>query len=125
MDFEKAKELCINGEMTTVDAAYECGMSRSAFYKLIWYDKEAYPIFLSNTAKRGNLKSQHVNREQMTKKYMARAEVEEENKFKAIMRKYHSKTLEAKAQVARQLGISYGKFMALARELGRLKTDEA
>jgi hypothetical protein len=124
MDFEKAKELCINGEMTTVDAAYECGMSRSAFYKLIWYDKEAYPIFLSNTAKRGNLKSQHVNREQMTKKYMARAEVEEENKFKAIMRKYHSATLSAKASLARKLGISYGKFMAMTRGLGRL-SDEA
>jgi hypothetical protein len=125
MDFEKAKELCINGEMTTVDAAFECGMSRSNFNKKICKDPKDHLTFISNTVKRNRLKSQHLDKAAMARKYKRQAEAGEENKFKAIMRKYHSKTLEAKAQVARQLGISYGKFMALARELGRLKTDEA
>jgi hypothetical protein len=124
MDFEKAKTLCINGDMTMVDAAYECGMSKSHFYTLVRQDKESYLLFLSNTEKRSRLKSQHLDPKVMARKYKRQAENEEENRLKKLMKKYHSKTLGAKVSLAKQLGISYGKFMAMAQGLGRL-SDEA
>lgn len=124
MDFEKAKELCINGDMTMVDAAYECGMSKSHFYTLVRQDKESYLLFLSNTEKRSRLKSQYLDPKVMARKYKRQAENEEENRLKKLMKKYHSKTLEMRAKSAKEIGISYGKFMALMRGLGRLQ-DEA
>jgi hypothetical protein len=124
MDYEQAKELCIQGKMTTRDAAFECGWKLSTFYKSIKNDKEAYMVFLSNMVWRDRLKTIHTDEREMAHRNKRRIEQKEECRLAEVMARYHSKTLEAKAKVAKQLGISYGKFMALARGLGRL-SDEA
>ena len=82
MDFETAKRLCIAGELTTIDAAFECKMSASGFYRRIRADATAYITFLSNTVKRSQLKPLHKSPDENIAKCRQKAERKEKERVK-------------------------------------------
>lgn len=116
MDFAEAKELCIRGEITTPDGAFECGLSLSCFYAKIRRDAEAYLIYLSNMVKRSKLVSKHPD----VRKKQRRQERIREEKGNASMKKYESKTLKENEAKARELGVSYGYYVAMMKGLGKI-----
>ena len=116
MDFAEAKELCIRGEITTPDGAFECGLSVSYFYTKIRRDAEAYLIYLSNMVKRSKLVSKHPD----IRKRERRREKKQEDLGNASMKKYESKTLKENEAKARELGVSYGYYVAMMKGLGKI-----
>ena len=116
MDFAEAKELCIRGEITTADGAFECGLSPEYFYAKIKRDAEAYILFLSNMVKRSKLVSKHPN----VRKQMQKQEKREGEQGHASMKKYESKTLKENEAKARELGVSYGYYVAMMKGLGKI-----
>lgn len=116
MDFAEAKELCIRGEITTADGAFECGLSVSYFYAKIKRDAEAYLIYLSNMVKRSKLVSKHPD----IRKRERKREKRQEDLGKVSMEKYESKTLKENEAKARELGVSYGYYMAMMKGLGKI-----
>lgn len=120
MDFEQAKRLCIVGELTTIDAAFECGMSASGFYRRIRADATAYITFLSNTVKRSQLKPLHKSPDENIAKCRQKAERKEKEHYEKVMKQYKSKKIASMEQRAREMGVSYGYYMAMLKGLGRV-----
>jgi hypothetical protein len=126
MDYEEAKDLCINGLMTTRDAAHECGWNIHTFYASIQKDIVSHSIFKANSAIRSKLKPKITSTEhELMVRYRRSEDLAKERRIAVAMKKYHSKTLDWKARKARELGVSYGKFMAMMRGFGGIVSDEA
>jgi hypothetical protein len=120
MDFEQAKKLCIAGELTTIDAAFECGMSASGFYRRIRSDATAYIMFLSNTVKRSQLKPLHKSPDENIAKCRQKAERKEKEHYEKVMKQYKSKKIASMEQRAREMGVSYGYYVAMMKGTGRV-----
>jgi hypothetical protein len=91
----------------------------SGFYKRIRYDAKDYEIFLANSAYRPRLRPEHPTQAEM-RKHIRRQELEKEKKIMQMMKKYKSKTIASVEQKAKEMGVSYGYYMAMLKGLGRV-----
>jgi hypothetical protein len=121
---EEAKALCSSGRMSLRDAAVQSGVSETKLYREIRSDEKAYARYKATEPIRKKLKSQFADKLRNAKKLMRKNELIEENYFKKVMQKYHSKGIADKLKKAREMGLSYGKYMAMYQGLGRI-SDEA
>lgn len=118
--FDEAKDLCCKGELTTLDAAVQCGMKLSTFYKYLRLDVNAYAEFKRNTAKRSQLVSKYSDDSDGAKR-KRRIERYYEQRGETKMKKYHSNGLQDKLALARASGMSYGQYSAYVAGLGRIQ----
>jgi hypothetical protein len=76
-------------------------------------------IFLANSAYRHRLRPEHPTQAEM-RKHIRRQELEKEKKIMQMMKKYKSKTIASVEQKAKEMGVSYGYYMAMLKGLGRV-----
>ena len=106
-----------NGEIPSVEAAKQCGLSYQVFYKRLRKNKEAFALFREKVSKRTRPLIDHkYNYEFKRDSDIARAE-----RLEKVMAEYHDKCKLADKEVqAKKLGMSYGQYVAFAEGLGRL-----
>ena len=106
-----------NGEIPSVEAAKQCGLSYQVFYKRLRKNKEAFAVFREKVSKRKRPLIDHkYNYEFKRDSDIARAE-----RLEKVMAEYHGKCKLADKEIqAKKLGMSYGQYVAFAEGLGRL-----
>jgi IS30 family transposase len=112
----EAKALCSSGRMSLRDAAVQCGVSETKLYREIRSDEEAYAEYKATHSIRMKLKSQFPNKARNARRVQKKSELAKENYFKKLMQKYHSTSIAEKLRKAKEMGLSYGRYMALCRE---------
>ena len=107
-----------NGEIPSVEAAKQCGLSYQVFYKRLRKNKEAFAVFREKVSKR---KKPLVNH-QYNNEYKRDSDFNYAERLKKVMNEYHNKcNIADKVAHARALGMSYGYYSALiVNGLGRL-----
>ena len=107
-----------NGEIPSVEAAKQCGLSYQVFYKRLRKNKEAFATFRVKVSKR---KKPLVNH-QYNNEYKRDSDFNYMERVKKTMNEYHNKcNIADKVAQARALGMSYGYYSALiVNGLGRL-----
>jgi IS30 family transposase len=112
----EAKALCSSGKMSLRDAAVQSGVSETKLYREIRSDEEAYAEYKATHSIRMKLKSQFPNKARNARRVQKKSELAKENYFKKLMQKYHSTSIAEKLRKAKEMGLSYGRYMALCRE---------
>jgi hypothetical protein len=107
-----------NGEIPSVEAAKQCGLSYQVFYKRLRKNKEAFAVFREKVSKRKRPLVEH----QYNIKFERDSDVSYMERVKKTMNEYHSKcNIADKVAQARALGMSYGYYSALVvNGLGKL-----
>jgi hypothetical protein len=113
---EEAKALCSSGKISLRDAAVQCGVSETKLYREIRSDEKAYAEYKATHGIRMKLKSQFADEHKNALKVQRKQELAKENHFKMLMQKYHSTSIAEKIRKAKEMGLSYGRYMALCRE---------
>lgn len=113
---EEAKALCSSGRMSLRDAAVQCGVSETKLYREIRSDEEAYAEYKATHSIRMKLKSQFPNKARNARRVQKKSELAKENYFKKLMQKYHSTSIAEKLRKAKEMGLSYGMYVAIYRE---------
>jgi IS30 family transposase len=113
---EEAKALCSSGKMSLRDAAVQCGVSETKLYREIRSDEEAYAEYKATHSIRMKLKSQFPNKARNARRVQKKSELAKENYFKKLMQKYHSNSIAEKLRKAKEMGLSYGRYIAMCRE---------
>jgi IS30 family transposase len=112
----EAKALCSSGRMSLRDAAVQCGVSETKLYREIRSDEEAYAEYKATHSIRMKLKSQFPNKARNARRVQKKSELAKENYFKKLMQKYHSTSIAEKLRKAKEMGLSYGMYVAIYRE---------
>ena len=107
-----------NGEIPSVEAAKQCGLSYQVFYKRLRKNKEAFAVFREKVSKR---KRPLVNH-QYNYEYKRDSDFNYAERLEKVMAEYHGKCKLADKEIqAKALGMSYGYYSALViNGLGRL-----
>jgi hypothetical protein len=106
-----------NGEIPSVEAAKQCGLSYQVFYKRLRKNREAFAVFREKVSKRKRPLIDHKYNYQFKRDSDdTRAE-----RLAKVMNEYHDKCKLADKEIqAKKLGMSYGQYVAFADGLGRL-----
>jgi IS30 family transposase len=102
--------------MSLRDAAVQCGVSETKLYREIRSDEEAYAEYKATHSIRMKLKSQFPNKARNARRVQKKSELAKENYFKKLMQKYHSTSIAEKLRKAKEMGLSYGRYIAMCRE---------
>lgn len=107
-----------NGEIPSVEAAKQCGLSYQVFYKRLRKNKEAFAVFREKVSKRKKPLVEH----KYNNEYKRDSDFNYAERLEKVMAEYHGKCkLADKEKQAKALGMSYGYYSALViNGLGRL-----
>jgi hypothetical protein len=106
-----------NGEIPSVEAAKQCGLSYQVFYKRLRKNREAFAVFREKVSKRKRPLVDHKYNYQFKRDSDdTRAE-----RLAKVMNEYYEKCKLADKEIqAKKLGMSYGQYVAFAEGYGRI-----
>lgn len=111
---------CAKGEIPSVEAAKRCGMEYQKFYKQLRRNVEAYALFREKVSRRKTPLVTDFSRRVFKREH----DFEYESHLAMVMAQYQAKCkLALKERLARDMGLSYGYYVAFSDGYGRVNFE--